>query len=506
MNEKQKYIIDTIRQHNEKAVFAAMNGGTSYFEPLRLALPNTMKSLCPHCHKKIKVDHLTLSCNSGVMSAAQDLPAETVSVIANCPDCGSRIALSLRDVKKGLGEGSRTVRNAVVAAVLVLALGGTGVFVVSGKMQAKYYQQARAEMRSGDYESAVENLNRAKRFGSADAVYLLSECYANGTGVAQDADKAQELLEEAAKKGSELASYAVAMRDFEQYLQDGSNSALQACLDELQGNESGEALYQLSLMTRVGIGVSQSMTQANELLRQAAEKGYVNAMCDYAQKLVYAGQADAAKEMLDGYVDQEDLDIQAAKGFVALFSGDVSSGMQQISNAAAAGGGYGNLYMGDMYYNGTVAARDRVRAYDYYLASANAGNYEGKVGLAMCTALDETGHRNDEEAAAMAKDCYNRGYVDAACLIGYFHHTGNAGFVVDSTEAMRYTMMAADNYYAPAEILMAGMVIASDPSNASRCEGYLQAAYDHGALTEANLQAMAYLGRGSEYFGPNTLS
>lgn len=496
MNKEQKYILDTIQARDAAARQA------EFFEPEVLSLPKAIAPECPHCGKKVKVQQLTLYSNLGVMGADGDLPRESVSVIANCSKCGTRIAMNSRSVRKLFTEGSTLARNLIVLVVVLAVAGVFGGRFLVGHLQEKYYLQARAELQSGDYDSAVESLTKAKKFGSADATYLLSECYENGTGVEQDSDLARELREEASEKGSKLAAYALAMDSFEEYMETGSASALQDCVDELRTNDSPEALYQLSLMTRVGTGVAQNISEADSLLKQAAEGGCVKALCDYAQKLVYQGEFEEALTLLQGYEDQQNLDVQAAEGFVYLFSGQANQGIQLISNAAEAGSSYGNLYLGDIYYNGSVAGSDHSRAYDYYLASAQAGNYEGQVGLAMCTALDSSGHRDDSLAWSLAQDCYQRGYVDSACLIGYFKQYGLGGQTADPTEALRYTTAAADNCYSPAEVLLAGIY----KDDAVKCLEYLQRAYNHGARTEANNLARDYLGYSSEYFGPSTFN
>lgn len=482
---KKAYVLDTIQEKRKQATQQA----GAYFEPIQLYLPDKITLRCAHCRHNQKIGELMLYPNGGMM-AAGELPEDDISIIANCPVCGNRMALREDTVKKGMAAKGEMVRTLVVLFLVVLvALVGGGTLLLHTQGQ-KYYQQGTEALADGDYETAVEAFLQAHKMGNADATYRLSQCYRTGSGVPADEELADEMLAQALDRGSDRARYEVGMACFEDYIATGSEESLAECIEYLEQSKDPDAAYQRSLFTRAGVGVTPDASQADALLKEAAEDGSVAALNDLAVQMAGSDQAEEALEVLRGYPDQENPDILAAEGYVNLFCQNSDEGTALLDQAVAKGSAWGNYYWGLIYYNSllTGAERDINGALNYFQQAVNGGSYRGKCELALCLAV----LGDSDRALPMAQDCYNRGYLEAACVLG------NA--TSDETRRLDYMKQAAAVNYAPAEIWMAWYYSGSD---ASQCEAYLERAYHHGARYEANLTAQSYFDVGADYFGPS---
>lgn len=488
MKQNKSYVLGTISEYRLKA---AQKGG-AYFEPIRLTLPDKITLRCAHCRRNQKVAELMLYPNAGMM-ADGDLPTDDISVIANCPVCGSRMAMSPGTVKKSMaakGQMMRTLVILVIVLAVTLVGGGTLLRQIQGE---KYYQEGTQALEAGDYETAVDALLRAHKYGNADAAYSLSQCYRAGTGVPADTQQADDLLLQALNNGSDRAQYEVGMACFEDYIANDAQSSLEECINYLEQSDEPDALYQRSLFTRAGVGVAPSSTDADSLLKQAAKEGSVAALNDLAVQMAGNGQATDALEMLQDYKDQQDPDIMAAEGYISLFCDDSAEGTTLLNQALEKGSSWANYYWGLIYYNSLLTGTDRDlnSAANYFQQAVNGGNYRGKCELALCLAVIG----DSERATSMAQDCYERGYLEAACVLG--------NFCGDDTKKLDYMKQAILVNYSPAEIWMAGYYSTSD---STQCEYYLSRAYSHGARYEANIMAENYLDAAPDYFGPSYVS
>ena len=267
MNRDKAYILDTIDEYRRSA--SAQDTG-EYFEPVFLSFPQKVTIKCPHCGKNQKIDGVTLWPNGGMMGV-DDLPADDISIIANCSGCGTRIAMSRNSVKKSMEARGSMMRTLVLLVIILAVALGVGGFTLFKVQSEKYFREGSTALRSQQYEQAVEALTKASDWGSADALYLLSECYRSGNGVAADEAMADELFAKALEKGSGYAVYDQAMKSFDTYIETADQTALNDCIEGLQESDAPDAKYQLSLLTRSGIGVKVDTEQADSLLREAAE-------------------------------------------------------------------------------------------------------------------------------------------------------------------------------------------------------------------------------------------
>lgn len=169
-----------------------------------------------------------------------------------------------------------------------------------------------------DYEKAVYWYAKAAEQGLAIAQYNLGGCYENGDGVPEDIEKAQDFYLKAARQGYVKAQYAVGMIAymhsveelsmywFEKAAEQNYEPAqlmlgllyyqelsllvehdyeksvhyLLLVKDSSDDETSGLACYILSKCYRFGRGVEQDIQKADELLREAEQKG-----CDEAKSV-----------------------------------------------------------------------------------------------------------------------------------------------------------------------------------------------------------------------------
>ena len=488
MKRNEQNVIQTIDKYRGMAA----ERENMFFAPRPLALPREIPLFCEHCGKNQKIRLITLYPNAGMM-ANNDLNHSEVSIIANCPVCGNRMALSAASVKKGMKARVSMIRTLVVLIVILAVLLVMGGMALRSSQSERNYEQGSAAWEQGDYGTAVSFLQQAYKYGNTDAAYLLSLCYRSGEGVPQDVQQADQLLEEALEKKSGLALYNVGMSCFEDYIANGSQQSLTECITYLQDSDDARAKYQLSLMTRTGIGMVPNTDEADTLLRTAAQQGSSAALNDLAVQMAGSGQAQEALEMLQKYGDPEDPDITAARGYVSLFADNVEEGTSLLNQALQRGSSWAAYYWGLIYYNSllTGTERDLNSAANYFQQAVNGGNYRGKCELALCLAV----MGDSDRAQPMAQDCYNRGYLEAACVLG--------DFASDETQKLNYMKQAASVNYSPAEIWMAWYYSQID---LEQCGEYLERAYMHGARYEANIAAQNYFGVGADYYGPGYVS
>lgn len=487
--KRKKYVLSTIDKMRSEA---SQRAGELFFEPLKLELPEAVVLRCPHCRKNQKYSALTLYPNGGMM-ADGDLPSGDISIIANCPVCGTRMALSRSTVKKSM-EAKGSMLRTLVLLVLVLAVTlGAGGLVLGRTQGERLLREGSRALEQQEYGAAVKALTTAAKLGNADAGYLLSECYRQGYGVPADQTMADQLMEQALEKGSGKAAYAAAEAAFETYLATDSQNSLSECHRLLQQSDDPGAKYLRSRLVRAGIGTAANGETADALLEAAAQGGCVDALNDWAVRLTFRGDPDSALELLRSYEDQDDPDVIAAQGYIDLFISKVGEGTSLLNRAAEQGSSWACYYWGLVYYNSmlTGAERDIQTAYSWFEMASQAGNWRGSCEKGLCLAV-----LGDQETAyALSLDCYRRGYLEAACVL--------ASMEQDATRQLDYMQQAASVNYAPTEIWMGFYYHERDPQTSM---DYLRSAYDHGARYEANLAANAYFNVGSDYFGPSYVS
>lgn len=381
----------------------------------------------------------------------------------------------------------------ILAAIVVVVL--VVLLVLSQLKKSSVYKDAQQALADEDYATAAALLEESASYGNEDARYQLGELYLQGNGVEADAETGNELRQQALEGGSSLASYGFAMEDLNTYAETGDSTALSSCLERLEASKESEALYQRSLLMRT----AGEIEQADTLLEKAVDADCLAAVCDMAQNYLDSGDNSAAMKLLESYPDQNEPDLQATMEWVSMHNGE-SSAWQAMQLLADSGCGLANAYLGDIYYDGMVAGQERDFniAYTYYDTAAQQGSVRGELGRLMTSMVRRDG--NYDEMYATATRLYRLGYVNAGAVMGNMMYEG-IGVPEDHT-GMQYIIAAANNNYAPAELYLASYYY--NQNDLTKCQEYLQAAYNHGSRADANRNAVAYLGE-DYVMGPDTL-
>ncbi len=130
------------------------------------------------------------------------------------------------------------------------------------------------ENAGANIERAMPLLNQAADASDPDALFLLGRCYASGTGVEKDAERAVALYEEAADAGSIPGAILTADRYF------GEKQYARALPFLEKAAAAGDALSSLRIadMYRNGWGVEKDQTEALMSYRTSASDGNLLAM------------------------------------------------------------------------------------------------------------------------------------------------------------------------------------------------------------------------------------
>ncbi|MGE0014679.1 MAG: tetratricopeptide repeat protein [Candidatus Methanomethylophilaceae archaeon] len=132
-------------------------------------------------------------------------------------------------------------------------------------------------------EGSLWKLKRAARSGDCEAAFEVGACYLNGIGVDKDVDKAVEFFKMGAENGSPGA--ALTLGDMlEQGFINKDNQRISDFDSAFRlfriASEGGLAAgsYRMGLMYRDGKGVPQDMGKGLELITDAADKGFDQAL------------------------------------------------------------------------------------------------------------------------------------------------------------------------------------------------------------------------------------
>lgn len=149
-----------------------------------------------------------------------------------------------------------------------------------------------------DYTNAVPYLRKAANAGHGDAMFWLSMCYSDGTGVTQDDVQAFNWMKKSADTGDRISMSMMGLyykyglgcersprKAYEWYLKSANNGYASAM------KHVGDCYFE-------GTGVDEDMSQALRWYRKAAEAGDANGM--YRLSLFYrygVGGVDASEEL-----------------------------------------------------------------------------------------------------------------------------------------------------------------------------------------------------------------
>ena len=135
----------------------------------------------------------------------------------------------------------------------------------------------------GDFATARKRLNAAVANGDPEAMVNLGYMHARGHGVRSDPSFALELYRRAASAGDAEAMNAVGFRYQFANPPDFESAAKWFCRAVLLGNP--RAMNNAAILFYRGEGVPYDREEANNLWRQAMERGHLNAQTNLAQEL-----------------------------------------------------------------------------------------------------------------------------------------------------------------------------------------------------------------------------
>ena len=272
-----------------------------------------------------------------------------------------RIPLKQRN-KKYIGVGQV---EAIIKSDEKVDFESLGISFVHIKFDAKYEKLAN---QSGDdiYENAINEdgkeksialLKQAADMGSAKAIWKLGIKYMDGDGVDKDEDKGIELIEKAAQLGNKEAMFAFGKAYYKGIVvKKDSNKAL-------EWYRKGAELGGVECMAAMGIGYArggfgkENYREAEKWLKKSVEaENYIDGMV-----MAYLGRIYADKES-ELYNPKE-----------AFYWYKKAAELNEIYS----------YWVGYCYSCGIGVVKDRNRAMDWYLKSANSGNDEAMNSLGL---------------------------------------------------------------------------------------------------------------------------
>lgn len=236
-----------------------------------------------------------------------------------------------------------------------------------------------------DEKKAVDCFTRARELHDPDggAICALAQCYENGIGVDEDAEKAMELYKEAANRGNAEAQRHLALECFA-YFEDGPK---------------------------------QDVPRGRLLLMQAAESGDSDAQFFLGSALV------------------------CGEHFVR----DVPAGLSWLEKAAESGSGHAMNALGLLYRDGTDGLEaDPEKGVYWFRRGAEAGNGDAMENLGLACLAGDGISRDVNEARRWLERAVEQGNASAECSLGTRFSNGDFG-QKDWDEAVKWWEKAAEH-------------------------------------------------------------
>jgi uncharacterized protein len=242
-------------------------------------------------------------------------------------------------------------------------------------------------------ELAAEKARAAK--GNVDAMFLLGEYYYFGTGVTRNYTTSLRWLTKAAAKNNinamlmlgELYENGLGVKkDVKKALEWTKKAALKG---------SSDAAYELGEMYENGEGVPKSMPEAVKWYTMAADKG----------------DADAMIALGFCYMEGDGVAV------------DPAAGREWFIKAAAKGEPEAMRYLGD-YYSQSDLGNDCVKAIDWYMKAADAGDSISVKPVGVVMIKDECPGADKVEVAAWMKKHALNNNTEACFYMGGFYVMG----------------------------------------------------------------------------------
>lgn len=267
-------------------------------------------------------------------------------------------------------------------------------------------------VQEADILPAIRWAERSGENGNGAALNLLYIIYGNGIGVSRDHEKSLEYLHQGADLGDESALLNLAIG---LYVGNGMPRDLAAACKRFYALQAAEmidaiASYYFGLITFRGeCGIEPDEKRAIEMIRSAAEDGFVDAQKDMGKAYEY------------GWAGEVNIDLA----------------LQWYEQAAKSGDSESLWRIGYAYVNGQDREPDSELAVEYFRQSANLGEVNGMVSLAVMHATGDGIEQDFAEARRLYETAAASGSSTALKNLGVMFMVGQ-GVDVDLKEALLY--------------------------------------------------------------------
>ena len=222
---------------------------------------------------------------------------------------------------------------------------------------------------------------------------------------------------------------------------------LEAAIRCLNANEDSQGQYTLALMLNEGMGVQQDFTLAQRWMSKSAINGYAPA--------------------------------RITLGLIAEANGKLKAALVFFQSAAKQGHSYAQYKMGYYQYYGKSVKKDRGKAFDNFLLSAQNGNTESLAFLSDMYHNGDGVEKDDKKALVWARKSAAEGDKKGQYLLGLLLYRGSAG-ILDRNLAEEWFLKAVDQDYGHA-ILAMGQVEHDKEDYVAALDWFMQSAnkYNH---------------------------
>lgn len=206
-----------------------------------------------------------------------------------------------------------------------------------------------------DVKKAVEYYRKASGLGSATALTSLASCYENGVGVAPNMNRAVSYYRRAAESGDHTAHNNLGiLYEKGKHVKADASKAVHHYRKAIEYG-SVEAMCNLADCYANGCGVEKDVKAAYEWYEKGAASGHAGSQCELG--LCYLHGKGVAKDTM-----------------IALY----------FLHNAADREAEASRQLGELYTNGDVVEKNLKKAFEFFVAAADKGNFDACFDVANC--------------------------------------------------------------------------------------------------------------------------
>lgn len=311
--------------------------------------------------------------NFGYLNAKKDLPRAIEiyqeGIAHGVSQAKYRMAMLYR-------EGNGVAKALKKYLQLVTEAAKEGLPMAQRELGRAYYMGDNVPL---DYEKAFYWLEKAAPHES-DAMYVLAECYLNGTGTKKNVKKAIDWMQQAAEHGVPYAQLDLAYRYREgDGVAKNENTAFR-WLQKAAGQGIAEADNLLGIFYWDGIGVKEDADNAFVCFKKAAEQDYAWGYFNLGEYYQSVGNNTQAISCFQKAADKGITDAFVELGYFEE-SRNKEKAFSWYKKAADAGLAEGQYNLGRCYEQGIGAAKDEFVAEYWYKKAAKQDCQEAKDAL-----------------------------------------------------------------------------------------------------------------------------